>query len=552
MIEKLAALLHYEELNSVEYRTDWLSEDESSLINMIDVIKQNADGTYDVTGAREMFEFYHQFDAGNTDYAAAAGMWATNGAGVERLLDFEIAQAADPVQYMFSLIAPSSMASMRYENHHWSPEQIYDQIHDYRARYDAAAATGDLDAQQQAAADLDVFLRSVNPYLSSGARNAHIQLMLGNTGTNPDKYSLVGTQNSTHLATAFDDDGNLMPGTVDLSLPLEQQQQQLAAHLQQQGWSASNAAQFATEYYSPRIQARDDGEFNDYFVNADSKPVIVAGLGTVPVDLRSADAIVDEIEINIANGGYRSKESIQGSIDAAYDAFLRLAQRLDKDPSAVSTADEERQAQRLLQAVRTLGQQARDRGVELDPVYTQMVRGLQSSAASEAAWGVYGNGGGGNGYLSARQATRARQPLDPAQLEKLSTKYAELVNSNSKWEWNQIGQLTRTQQSAIRQAAIDRGLIPNVPNKPTGHPDFNAVPGLVRDVQTLPQGLWGLSDRAQFSYLDSMIGGRPAGYTWHHSEISGRMELIPFGVHRAYGHDGGRAPGMWAYRPGGR
>ena len=167
---------------------------------------------------------------------------------------------------------------------------------------------------------------------------------------------------------------------------------------------------------------------------------------------------------------------------------------------------------------------------------------------------MYGNGGGGNGYLSARQATRARQPLDPAQLERLSARYAELVNSNSQWKWEaDIGQLTRPQKEAIRQSAIDRGLIPNVPTKPgTSYPDFNAVPNLVRSVQTLPQSMWGLRDRAQFSYLDNLIGGRPAGYTWHHSEINGRMELVPFGVHNAYGHDGGRAPGMWAYRLGGR
>ena len=299
---------------------------------------------------------------------------------------------------------------MRYENLHWSPEQIQDQIHDYRARYDAAVVAGDIDAQQLAAGDLDVYLRSVNPYLSAGARNAHIQIFLGNTGNNPDRYSFRGAQTSIHLTTAFDDDGNLMPGTVDLSLPLEQQQQQLAAHLQQQGWSATNAAQFAAEYYSPRIQARDDGDFNDYFVHTESKPVMVAGLGTAPVDLRSADAIVDEIEINIANGGYRSRESIQGSIDAAYDAFLRLAQRLDKDPSAVSTVDEERQAQRLLQTVRTLGEQARNRGIELEPAYAQMVRGLQSSAASEAAWGVYGNGDGG-GLARKRPAAESHADI---------------------------------------------------------------------------------------------------------------------------------------------
>lgn len=40
---------------------------------------------------------------------------------------------------------------------------------------------------------------------------------------------------------------------------------------------------------------------------------------------------------------------------------------------------------------------------------------------------------------------------------------------------------------------------------------------------------------------------RPPGTTWHHSEIDGRMELVPFGIHNSINHQGGRAPGGWAH-----
>jgi hypothetical protein len=37
--------------------------------------------------------------------------------------------------------------------------------------------------------------------------------------------------------------------------------------------------------------------------------------------------------------------------------------------------------------------------------------------------------------------------------------------------------------------------------------------------------------------------------TWHHSEIPGQMELVPFGQHNISPHIGGRSPGMWADAP---
>ena len=52
------------------------------------------------------------------------------------------------------------------------------------------------------------------------------------------------------------------------------------------------------------------------------------------------------------------------------------------------------------------------------------------------------------------------------------------------------------------------------------------MPGLVRDARILPRELWGVPEGRQYTYLDNLIGGRPPGYTWHHSQVSGRMELI--------------------------
>lgn len=76
--------------------------------------------------------------------------------------------------------------------------------------------------------------------------------------------------------------------------------------------------------------------------------------------------------------------------------------------------------------------------------------------------------------------------------------------------------------------------------------------GLVKQKVELPKNLWSESDTIQFKWLDEQIGGRPLGYTWHHSEISEQMELVPRGIHNVYNHNGGRTIGHWAYREGGR
>ncbi len=132
--------------------------------------------------------------------------------------------------------------------------------------------------------------------------------------------------------------------------------------------------------------------------------------------------------------------------------------------------------------------------------------------------------------------------------------YADLVKSNKPWSWaNDFpggANLSAGQKAKIKKEAVDAGLIPDVRFKPgTKFPDFQAA-GLVYKTDQLPKDLWTKGDKAQFDWLDNRIpGGRPEGYTWHHSDVPGRMELVPFGPHNIINHQGGRSPGMWADAP---
>ncbi len=133
-----------------------------------------------------------------------------------------------------------------------------------------------------------------------------------------------------------------------------------------------------------------------------------------------------------------------------------------------------------------------------------------------------------------------------------SQRYADLVSNNRPWSWaDDFGvKFTGAERKAIRQEAIAKGLVPDVVYKPgTRYPDFAAA-GIIERVDTLPPNLWKAGDKAQFDWLDARIpGGRPPGTTWHHSEIPGRMELVPFGPHNIINHAGGRSPGNWAHAP---
>ena len=138
-------------------------------------------------------------------------------------------------------------------------------------------------------------------------------------------------------------------------------------------------------------------------------------------------------------------------------------------------------------------------------------------------------------------------------LDDYSKLYTETVRTNKIWSWNKsiMGgeNLTRGQKERIKERAVDNGYLPavkiiSVKGKKVA--DFRSA-GVVIETVMLPEDKWLLGDDTQFDWLDKQIGGHRDGYTWHHSEIPGQMELIPFGIHNIFNHDGGRSSGMWAH-----
>jgi hypothetical protein len=135
--------------------------------------------------------------------------------------------------------------------------------------------------------------------------------------------------------------------------------------------------------------------------------------------------------------------------------------------------------------------------------------------------------------------------------------YKERIESNKPWSWDDTipggDSLSSAQKRKIKELAVSKGHIPEIKiNKVDGmrygFADF-AGAGVVEKTVILPERFWGLSDKEQFRWLDEQIGGTKKGMTWHHTEIPGKMELVPFGIHNITPHNGGRTAGMWADAP---
>jgi A nuclease of the HNH/ENDO VII superfamily with conserved WHH len=141
-----------------------------------------------------------------------------------------------------------------------------------------------------------------------------------------------------------------------------------------------------------------------------------------------------------------------------------------------------------------------------------------------------------------------------AKIDRASQAYAAAVQSNKVWTWRTAipggAGLSEAEKRAIKLRTVELGLILEVPLKPgTRFPDFTSV-GAIKRLDQLPEDLWLKSDAVQFGWLDARIpGGRPEGFTWHHTESPGRMELVPFGLHNITDHLGGRSEGQWARGP---
>ncbi|GKU78138.1 hypothetical protein L3i20_v225350 [Paenibacillus sp. L3-i20] len=135
--------------------------------------------------------------------------------------------------------------------------------------------------------------------------------------------------------------------------------------------------------------------------------------------------------------------------------------------------------------------------------------------------------------------------------------YKERIDSNKPWSWDDTipggDSLSSTHRRKIKEMAIAKGHIPDikvtkVDGMKYGFAAF-AVAGVVEETIQLPKKLWKSSDKEQFKWLDEQIGGTRSGMTWHHTEIPGKMELVPFGIHNITPHNGGRTAGMWADAP---
>ena len=142
-------------------------------------------------------------------------------------------------------------------------------------------------------------------------------------------------------------------------------------------------------------------------------------------------------------------------------------------------------------------------------------------------------------------------------VEDYSKLYADKVNTNIDWSWDKSvpnGQnLSIKQKRQIKQKAIDNGYIQEIKVTKAeglkyGIADFDSA-GIVKEIEYLPESMWKMSDKKQFEWLDEKIGGHVEGYTWHHTEEPGKMQLVPKGLHNITNHNGGRSEGMWADAP---
>jgi len=168
----------------------------------------------------------------------------------------------------------------------------------------------------------------------------------------------------------------------------------------------------------------------------------------------------------------------------------------------------------------------------------------------------------------------------PADFQEQVQWYAAWRTSNDKtFEWAPFnGDPNLGNTADIREAAADQNLVPTVPvggftdedrqkiqaaldagqikdaygnevhTFPTDTGRFPDFTGHVAvEVQLDPKD-WNKSDKEQFEILNKQFGGHPPdGYTWHHHQQPGRMQLVEFGVHAATSHDGGRK--IWALSP---
>ncbi len=191
--------------------------------------------------------------------------------------------------------------------------------------------------------------------------------------------------------------------------------------------------------------------------------------------------------------------------------------------------------------------------------------------------------GGGAAEAPSRGA-RARRVIPEDTLNRWAQEYADNVNSNAVWDWegDADADIPGTMHGAIKQRAVDQGLIPDIPmlrgTSRYGFADFRGhilhevqMPELITNPDGTTTNLWLSKDDVQFRWLNDHLRSNvdpdftshgDADATWHHHEgggvdegdagpgrPDGRMQLVERGIHNATTHNGGRTVGRWSDAP---
>ncbi len=160
--------------------------------------------------------------------------------------------------------------------------------------------------------------------------------------------------------------------------------------------------------------------------------------------------------------------------------------------------------------------------------------------------------------------------------EILAEYYAKAVNSNRPWRWGDIpggDSLTAAQKKEIREYAREQGMVPTAPTREENGKTYADFSEYTVFETVLDEEDWKKTDKEQFDICNQalkeaiendpelakqftqeqldqiMLGETPRGYTWHHSEKDGTMQLVPFGIHNITNHHGGRSENEWADAP---
>ena len=155
--------------------------------------------------------------------------------------------------------------------------------------------------------------------------------------------------------------------------------------------------------------------------------------------------------------------------------------------------------------------------------------------------------------------------------------YADAVNSDHPWSWGDTipggDELSGGQRKAIREYAREKGMVPTAPTYEKDGKTYADFSEYQVFECVLNKEDWPKTDKEQFDKCNEMLkkaieenpelakqftkeqleqinrGETPSGYTWHHSEKDGVMQLVPYGVHNSTNHHGGRSEGNWADAP---